>query len=158
MKIIYALCASHFKSPTTNHMRICLLGPVNSGKSFSRTTIPDGENVLIIEASYKMSYLTDSDKKPVEMLNILTKQYKGWDEARSYYKLSAQAPLTTITKYLVNKYKPGSFKRRHLPGNIVICKDLKELPDWLYFVNTHMSGKHTKGSGSWLHMRSEALS
>jgi hypothetical protein len=139
-------------------MRICLLGPVNSGKSYSRNTIPDGENVLVIEASYKATYLTTSENKPVGMLTIHTTKYNGWEAARAHYKLSPKAPLTTITNYLIKTYPTGSFKRKHLPGNVVICKDIKELPDWLYFVDKHMPWIHTVILPDFTHYISEIIS
>src|SRR3954470_13551414 len=139
-------------------MRIALLGPVNSGKSYSRHTIPDGENVLILEASYKTTYLTTSHDKPVEMLGISTAKYKGWDEAKAYYKLSSQSSVTPILKYLKEKYKPGQFQRKHLPGNVVICKDLKEIPEWLYFVERFMPWIHTIILPDFTHYISEVIS
>jgi hypothetical protein len=139
-------------------MRIALLGPVNSGKSYSRVTIPDGENVLILEASYKTTYLTTSANKPVEMLSISTAKYKGWDEAKEYYKLSSHSSITPILKYLLGKYKPGQFQRKHLPGNIAICKDIKDIPDWLYFVNKFMPWIHTIILPDFTHYISEIIS
>jgi hypothetical protein len=119
--------------------KIGLLGRQNSGKSFGRTTIPDGENVMVIAASIKASYLTDSNKRPVGMLDIKGNKFNGWEEAKQYLGVKTH-------RGVINKLYPtevGKMKRHNLPGNMAICTQLSHIPDWMTFIDRHMPWIHT---------------
>src|SRR5262245_1914313 len=134
--------------------KIGILGPYNSGKSYGRTTIPDGENVMIIAASVKATYLTDTDSKLVGMLDIKGNKFAGWDEAKRHFGVK------TIRGVIINLYPmpAGTLKRHNLPGNYAVCKTLAHIPDWLTFIDRHMPWIHTVILPDFTHYVSEIIS
>jgi hypothetical protein len=135
--------------------RIGIMGPPNSGKSYSRRTIPDGENVLVIAASFKTTYLTTTEGKPVKPLNIITKAASGWQAHKEFYKVSSE---TAIIRHLTDKISRGKFRRENLPGNMVVVRNVGDLSFWLYFIDKHMPWIHTIVIPDFTHYISEAIS
>jgi len=49
-------------------LKIGIVGPPNSGKSYSRTFIEKGEEVFVIAPSHKMTHITTSNGEPIKQL------------------------------------------------------------------------------------------
>lgn len=120
--------------------KIGIAGLVNSGKSFSRTFIPDGENVFLITPSLKATYIKTTDGKPLQNFNVKTKSYTSIEDA--VLKLNAPSRQDLIRTW--NRDLPaGSFKKENLLGNIQQIDNLNNLPIYLEFVSKHLPWIHT---------------
>lgn len=120
--------------------KIGIAGLPNTGKSFSRRTIKDGENVFILAPSVKATHLKDSKGEQLMPFDIETKTYKSLEEAVT--KLNASTPANLLKAW--NKSLPvGTFKPENLKGNMQLVTDLKELPIWMEFISKHLTWIHT---------------
>jgi hypothetical protein len=135
--------------------RVGILGGPNTGKSYSRQTIPDGENVMVLMASVKASYLKDSSGIPVDWLSIKTKHYNGWEEAKAHYKFTS---TEGVLGHLYKTIEKGKMKRANLPGNLVIVKNLTDLVGWIRFIDKYMPWIHTIILPDFTHFISEIIS
>lgn len=138
--------------------RLGIVGAENTGKSFSRSFIPDGENVLIIAPSNKATWLTNSQNITVGPLDIQTPKVQGWEQAQKLLKLPSQSH---VIKYIMDEptYVPGvTLKRANLPGNIIVLKHLTHLPIWLDFADKYMPWIHTIILPDFTHFISEIIS
>lgn len=137
--------------------RIGIVGAENTGKSYSRSFIPDGENVLIIASSNKSTWLKDSKGITVGALKLSTPKVQSWEHAQ---KLINAPTKSHVIKYLMDDpgTPPGALKRANLSGNIVILKHLTHLPLWLEFVDKYMPWIHTIILPDFTHFISEIIS
>lgn len=135
--------------------RIGIVGFENTGKSFSRKYIPDGENVFIIAPSYKATWLTTSEGKPCGNFQIKGKDFNNLEEAMK--KLN-QPSKGHVIKYFNDKVAVNTLKRENASGNIAVVKDITHLPTWLLFVSKHMPWIHTVILPDFTHFISEVIS
>lgn len=133
--------------------RIGIVGFENTGKSYSRKSIPDGENVLILAPSYKSTWLRTSDNKPCKNLEVVGKHFKNFEEARKYLNVPTNSHVI-----MALSQQPPTLKRANLPGNIAVIKEINHLPIWLRFVSTHMPWIHTVILPDFTHYISEIIS
>lgn len=134
--------------------RIGIVGPPNSGKSFSRSTIPDGENAFVIAASYKAAYLKTSEGTPVKSFNVVGQNFTGFEEAK--VKLNVQTNVGVLKK--LYEMQAGKLKRKNLTGNLSIVKDLNHLSTWIKFISKQMPWIHTIILPDFTHYISEVIS
>jgi hypothetical protein len=121
--------------------KIGIAGIPNSGKSFSRRTIPDGENTFLLIPSMKATHIKDSKGIPLKPFNVQTPSFKDIDAA-----ITASPDVGNVHQ-LVSKWNAklplGSFKQENLTGNIQLIENLADLPIWLKFISKHLPWVHT---------------
>lgn len=135
--------------------RIGIVGFENTGKSYSRKFIPDGENVMILAPSLKSTWLRTSDGKPCKAFNISGKHFNNFTEAKAFLKLQTD---THVINHFISKVPPGSLKRENASGNIAVVKEVTYLPIWLKFIDEHMPWIHTVILPDFTHFISEIIS
>jgi hypothetical protein len=141
--------------------RIGIGGLPNSGKSFSRRTIPDGENVVILAPSLKATHLVNSDGKASGVLNFKGTHFKNWDEASEYFSKVSGNPIKTklnIVQFLMAQPPTKRPTRENFEGSIVIVKNIDHLKHWLNFVSQMMPWVHTVILPDLTHFISEVIS
>lgn len=134
------------------------MGPVNTGKSFSRRTIEKGENVFVIQPSMKASHLLRSGtdpRKPIGPFDVHTKKFASLREAKK--NLGATTDTQVIDLWN-RKLEPGTLKPENVLGNVQLVKDLTQLPIWLKFVDIHMPWIDTVVLADFTHFISEVIS
>jgi hypothetical protein len=133
--------------------RIGIVGFENTGKSFSRRKIRDGENVLILAPSFKSTWLRDSQDKPCKSLEVIGKNFKNFEEAKKYLNVPTNSHVIKALSQ-----QPPTLKRENMPGSIAVVKDIQHLPLWLNFVSSHMPWIHTVILPDFTHFISEIIS
>jgi hypothetical protein len=106
-------------------MRIGLMGPPNSGKSYSRKFIKNGEECFILAPSRKSFYLKKNNGEALDRLKVnnmeieeMVKFYGTITRAFNQAKFSAK-PVTTT-------------------GNWMVCKDIAAAEEILAFISAKM--------------------
>ena len=109
--------------------KIGLVGLTNTGKSFSRRTIKNGEEVFILSPSQKALHIRDSKGNPLKPLNISTETSKNTEE------ICAKIGVTrnNLAGKLIRNNTPLA-----ITGNYLVMKDVRLLEDWIRFVSTKM--------------------
>jgi len=126
-------------------LKIGLVGPPNSGKSYSRRNL-DGEEVFILMPSDKLAHLTLKGEKPLQRANYSTKAHKDSKEV-----------LKALNAVYQNKYKMRSymipyyeeqfrstrkdFEGLSIEGDYEIIKHLQYLESYLWFISDNMEEK-----------------
>jgi len=118
--------------------RLAIMGLPNSGKSYSRTYLPKGEESFVINPSIKETHLFTSQKNehgfriPVDELDM---------------SIQAKVGLKAIAENIkVDTYHEviHAFSQRNLPdgtvitGNYAMVPDLKWVESYLRFIDRHM--------------------
>lgn len=135
--------------------RIGICGLANSGKSFGRRKIPDGENVFILQPSVKAAHLLGSDTLARKWFDIKSDKVSSLKDAIS--KANKQNVHQLIHHF--NQNLPiGTIKKEHIIGNIQTIKDVALLPHWLEFIDKHMPWIHTVILPDFTHFISEVIS
>lgn len=161
--------------------RVGVAGHQNTGKSYGRRYIPDGENVMIIQPSVKASHLftgpknahamstaeidkaiKEGTRKPVKPFNIKSPEgkYNSTEEALA---LITKPELKSLAFVLANidAKKPidyfGKNPRQYLTGNVILCEELENLQLFISFVNKWMPWIHTIILPDFTHFVSEAI-
>lgn len=105
--------------------RIGIIGPPNTGKSYSRKFIKKGEEVFIIAPSNKLMYLTKSDGTPVKRLGIkigdATIDKLGSSRKEVLHKMTVKTP-------------PNA----EITGNYDIVPNLSDVVTYLRFIDQCM--------------------
>lgn len=135
--------------------KIGIAGLANTGKSYSRRSIKDGENVFIISPSFKASHLQTSDGKPIKTFDMQTTTYSNLQEAVD--KLHTGS-LINLIKTWNSKVPPGTFLPENLKGNMQVVTDLTELPIWMEFISKHLTWIHTLVICDFTHFISHVIS
>ena len=136
--------------------KIGIMGPVNTGKSYSRRFIEKGENVFVIQPSMKASHLIRStDKKPIGPFNIKTDKFESLKAAKKALNASTDTQIVDLWN---RKLEPGKLKPENILGNVQLVKDLTEIPVWLKFVDIHMPWVDTVILADFTHFISEVIS
>lgn len=159
--------------------RVGIMGTNNTGKSFSRNTIPDGENVMILAASVKAAHLfkspdKDGKRKPVTNINPTFRSLKDpsirtENSVITEQRLRSMYPTLTANKELssynllelIKYYYSGgnlTLNYKDVGGNVVIVKNVKELSKWLELISSHMPWIHTVILPDFTHFISELIS
>lgn len=109
--------------------KIGIIGLTNTGKSFSRRTITNGEEVFILSPSHKALHIKDSKGNPLKPLNVSTDTSKSLDEIALKLNTTRNAVMSKLLK-VSNPY--------NITGNYVVMKDIRYLEDWVKFVSLKM--------------------
>lgn len=162
--------------------RIGIAGYQNSGKSFGRRWIPDGENVMILAPSVKVSHLYTGPanakeldasqldaailakaRKPVGAFDLVSPEgkYKSLKQLIAITKQNAVNPQVvnevTVMQLLIDVKPEGYFKPEHFKGNKVLIKDIERLQVYLNFINKFMPWVHTVILPDFTHFITEKL-
>lgn len=164
--------------------RIGVGGYQNTGKSWGRRYIPDGENVMIIQPSVKTSHLfqsipgidkmtpeqidkaiTDGKRKPVQSFDIKSPEgrYNNLQEALALVTDPVKRSLYYMLAMINEKKKIDYFgktpeaARKHLQGNIILCEEIAQLEFFIDFVNKWMPWIHTIILPDFTHFITEKL-
>jgi hypothetical protein len=164
--------------------RIGIGGYQNSGKSYGRRYIHDGENVMIIQPSVKSSHLfesmpginkmTDAEidkaiasgkRKAVKPFDIKSPEGK-YPNLKAAMQLIPDESKRTLFNVLsnINEKKPlGYFGkvesevRKNITGNVILCEQLTQLTFFIDFVNKWMPWIHTIILPDFTHFISERI-
>ena len=110
--------------------KIGIVGLSNTGKSFSRRTIKNGEDVFILSPSHKALHIRDSEGKPLKQLKVSSSSYADLEQI-------AKSRTTTINasgRALLTA-PAGSL---NITGNYFVMKDIQYLEDWIRFISVKM--------------------
>ena len=135
--------------------RVGIMGPPNTGKSYSRRFISKGQNTFILQPSMKASHLLLDGKTPIGVFDISGEKFKNMKEAKALLNASSD---TAVIDYFNTKVPPGKFKRENIKGNVQLVKDLNLLPIWMKFIDIHMPWIDTIILADFTHFLSEVIS
>jgi hypothetical protein len=167
-------------------MRVGIAGSQNTGKSYGRRYIWDGENVMIIQPSVKTPHLFQSipgtktipspeeidkliatgKRKVVKRFDVVSPEGKYTGVQDALERLAPQGMPKTLHAWLSGideKKKPGYFgktndeARKYLTGNIILCEKLEQLQFFIFFVNKWMPWIHTIILPDFTHFISEKI-
>lgn len=110
--------------------KIGIVGDFNTGKSFSRKFIKDGENTFVLAPSGKSRHVTTSDGKPIKKLDIKYQEYNTLKELQ--VKMGTPTVHQLIPTFL--KKQPSEFE---ITGNWTLC-DLYSIEYYLELVDKFM--------------------
>lgn len=146
--------------------RFAVAGRQNTGKSYPRRWIPDGDNVAILQPSNKYSYLFSGPPKahllsPAELdqaienetrqlvpeFDIISPEGKYNSLQEAYDKLMKNKTPTSIPLdilgSLVTHKATGYFKKEHIPGSVFFAPTFDHLKLCLQFIDKLMPWIHT---------------
>lgn len=129
--------------------KIGLVGLTNTGKSYSRKTLKNGEDIFILSPSQKALHIKDSKGNPLKHLSITT------DKSDSMDKIAAA--LGVNRNGLAGKLLKADAKLT-IFGNYFVMKDLRYLEDWLRFISQKMPNIKMLILPDFTHYVSEILS
>lgn len=138
--------------------RIGIVGQPNSGKSYSRKSIKNGNEVFLIAPSRKMTYLYTQDDKgqkaPAKPVNFTIKDESG--KALTDFAAYKQRGMTlgAIAKEILVSTPP----RIEFTGNFIVVKSLSELALWSQLVNRYMPHIKTLLTPDFTHYVSNIIS
>lgn len=135
--------------------KIALCGEPNTGKSFSRRTIKDGENIFILASSNKATHLKDSKGVPLQPFNVKTNNFDNIDQAMAKNKVTSRYHLVNFWN---EKLTPGRFTAENLKGNVEVINSITQLPIWLEFISKHLTWIHTVIIPDFTHFISREIS
>jgi len=134
-------------------MSIC--GLPNTGKSFGRRGIKNGEKVFVISPNNKSLHLKDSKGEPVRALDFIKTDATGkktsLEEART---ITGKSTLDLIKMAITKK---NSGEAVEFSGNYVKNVKLHEIEYWLKFINTYMPNIGVVIIGDFTHYISRIL-
>jgi hypothetical protein len=111
-------------------IKLGIVGVPNSGKSFSRKTIKNGEEVFIIAPSHKATHITDNKGKPLKRFNISIEGVGS-----STKEIMDKFPSSFATSHDVAKQSIKTDKKVTYEGNYVTVRGLKHLEMYLQLVD-----------------------
>lgn len=135
--------------------KLAIAGIPNSGKSFSRRTIPDGENVFLIAASNKITHLKTSKGEPIKHFDLATPQFPN---KKAYKEKIQKVGDTALVHYINENVSKGKLKPEMLKGNIALVDQLVSIPIWLKFISEHLPWVHTAIIPDFTHFISKHVS
>lgn len=135
--------------------KIAIAGIPNSGKSYSRRSIKDGENVFILMPSVKATHIHDSSGNPLRTFDIATRSFPN---KQAYMEKLGVNNVHKLVSYMNQKVKPGLLTKENIKGNVQIVTDLTDLPIWMEFVSKHLTWIHTLFIPDFTHFISEVIS
>src|SRR5690606_9428651 len=164
---------------------IGIAGQENTGKSFGRRYIPDGNNVMIIAPSPKTAHLFTGPKgvesmttqeidaaiksgkrKPIKYFDIKSPEgkYNNLEEAMKLVNDPAKKSLL-YTLHMIKLHKPKDYfikegiekAREYLSGNFILCEDIENLSFYISFIAEFMPWIHTIILPDFTHFISEKI-
>ena len=135
--------------------KVGIAGLPNTGKSFSRRSIKDGENVFILMPSNKVAHLRDSADHPIKPFDITTPKIANKKE---YIEKLGVRNVHQMISYINTKVAPGKITKDMIKGNVQLVKDLADLPIWLEFISKHCPWIHTVIIPDFTHFISQVIS
>lgn len=138
--------------------KIGIAGVPNSGKSYSRRTIPDGENVFLLMPSIKAAHLRTSKGVPLKTFDVKTANYPNAEAAIKAAKEKGVTSLNHLIAYWNTVLPEGSMTPDNVLGNIQQVEHLENLPHWLLFISKHMPWIHTVIIPDFTHYISKVIS
>lgn len=135
--------------------KLGIAGIPNSGKSYSRRTIPDGENVFLLIPSNKATHIKDSKGNPLKPFDLKTTNFASKE---AYMEKVGVKNEHQLISYINAKIKPGTLKPDNLKGNVQIVSDLNDLVIWMKFVSDHLPWIHTAIIPDFTHFISKVIS
>jgi len=136
--------------------KVGIAGLTNTGKSYSRRTIPDGENVFLITPSQKTTNLVTSKGEQLNTFDFTTDKYKNIQHAVS--SIASVNNEVQLIKSWNAKVEPGHLKPENLKGNIKQIDNLELLPPYIEFVSKHLPWIHTLILPDFTHHISNVIS
>lgn len=159
--------------------RLGLAGFQNTGKSFTRRYIPDGENVIIIQPSKKASYLFTGPKNATKLspeeldeavkegkrkmlgtFDLVSPEGKFKNLQQAAVNLKDAGPHTDefdVLRTLLKYKKAGYFKPEHLKGNVIFAPEFEDLEASLDFVDKLLPWVHTVILPDFTHFITERI-
>lgn len=137
--------------------KIAIGGDANSGKSYSRRTIRDGDNVFVLQPSVKAAHLftgPEDARLPVKFFDLQTKKGNVKDTMGAV----GAGNVHQLINYFNEKQKPGSITKENLKGNVQLIKEAGLLSIWLRFINDHLPWIHTVIISDFTHFISRIIS
>jgi hypothetical protein len=138
--------------------KIGIGGLPNSGKSFSRRYIPDGENVIVLAPSNKAPHLRTSAEQPVKPFDVKTANFENITAAVDGMLSKGVTNIHQLIDFWNQKLPVGAFKPENLTGNVQAVEKLAFLPIWLNFVSKHLPWIHTVIIPDFTHYISRVIS
>lgn len=115
--------------------KLGIIGEPNTGKSYSRKFIKEGEKVFVIAPSSKAMHITTSIGEPLKRLQVSTEKSKSLEEMRDKNSLE----LLSDSIPMLLKKNPEELT---ITGNYILTK-LKNLESCLLFVDKFMPNINT---------------
>lgn len=162
--------------------RLGIGGGPNSGKSYGRRYIPDGDNVMILAPSKKTTHLFTGPPKAASMtpqqideaiFNGTRKiargfsikspegKYKNIEEAIALIPDGNDKSLETVIASIIDRKAPDYFGgmagKKLITGSIIHCEKLDNLKMYMKFVDIFMPWVHTIILPDFTHFITEAI-
>lgn len=132
--------------------KIAIVGDVNSGKSWSRRYIENGENTFLLHPSQKLNYLTKSDGSPVETFLYTPASAGGrakiqnWEDVLAlptFKMVNRPAEAIAALDREFSKYDRKMIRQSLTPdvlsGNtMLVNKDIKDAAIFMGFISRWM--------------------
>jgi len=120
--------------------RAALLGYSNSGKTYSKSFIKEGEKCVVIRPSSKFSMITTSKGEPLKEMKVTFKSSKSptGEVTISSYGEDNKSFLNQISIFVKAKLKGDETPPMKFEGNIITCEDVNKLAIAQKFVSLFM--------------------
>jgi len=128
-------------------VKIAVIGLPNTGKSYSRQFIKNGENVFVISPSLKSTHMTDSSNQPVDEFNIKIGAINKWEDIMKQLNVKTRASVVKA----INKAGFPSGVEHSITGNYAIVSDLHDIIPYMQFIVKYMPHIHTIFVGDFTH-------
>lgn len=113
--------------------KIGIIGAPNTGKSYSRTFIKNGEECFIIAPSSKMMHITTSDNKPIRRLQFSCGNFDSSEKLA----VALKTDIHGVVPYLLGTECKIKETPVTVTGNYIVTK-LEHIEEYLNFVNLYM--------------------
>lgn len=137
--------------------KAAVCGAANTGKSYARRTIHDGENVFILQPSMKAPHLFTGPPENRVPRGTFGINAQGNTLQMAMQKLSAPS-IHHLIKYYNDEKPAGFLKKEYVTGNIQLVKEIYNVPIWCQFVHKHMPWIHTLIIADFTHYISNVIS
>lgn len=114
-------------------IRLGIMGPPNSGKSYSRKFLKNPEECFVLSSSAKAVYLNNKDGKPLPKLNVKSPNSTSLAEIMAKGKEAGMSPGNVWAK--LGSSKPGELE---ITGNWAIVPSIPALESYMKFVDKQM--------------------
>ena len=114
-------------------IRIGIIGPPNSGKSYSRKFLKKSEECMVLSSSVKAIYLNDKAGKPLPRLNIKSPNAGNLTDIMAKAKQAGMNPGQTWAK--LTSSEPGTLD---VTGNWSVVPSIPALEAYMKFVDRQM--------------------
>lgn len=119
---------------------VAIVGPYNTGKSYSRSYIQDGENTFLLKPSEKSSNMLMSNGEVVKDFDIKTANYNSLKEYMTSKQFVSPAQFA---KFMYDNREKIKLEKENILGNMQLVKNVIDIPIWLNFVSEMMPWVHT---------------